>query len=159
MNTSDCIEKLIELSEKKYILLVEMYEITKRQREYIKEKDDNALLDSIEKKQSRIDDINELDKEFYEIYSNIKKSLGVNSIEEISINNYPSLKNLKNKVSEIMSVLGKIDIIDNENKEKANEELNKVKNDIKSLRSNVRANKGYNAGYKDVQGIFIDNKK
>ncbi|KXZ39066.1 FlgN protein [Alkalithermobacter thermoalcaliphilus JW-YL-7 = DSM 7308] len=152
------ITTLMDISEKKHILLLEIYELTKLQESYIKNEDDNSLLDIIQKKQTRIDEINDLDKQFYDLYSKLKKELGVDSLEDIK-GDYPKLKKLKNIVSDIMFVLEKISILEKENEKKLKIEMDKIKTQMKSINTTIKANKGYNTKYNYVQGIFVDNKK
>ncbi|WP_072888550.1 flagellar export chaperone FlgN [Tepidibacter formicigenes] len=166
MNIKDLINLLIQISNTKYNIMKEIYEITKMQKVEIEKNNADSLLKYIEKKQEKIEEVNELDKKFYSIYIKIKEDLGITNIENIDIQKYPEIKELKNTVENILNITREIDEIDKINNskvkeefDKVKEELNKVKNDKKNLRNNMKAYRGYNTKYNHAQGVFVDYKK
>ena len=166
MSVNELIDILIQTSEIKYHLMSEVYDITKIQGIHIENSNTDSLLENIEKKQEKIDEINELDQKFYSAYINIKEKLGIISLEDIDTQKYPNIKKLKQTISNILSVTKDIDALDKGNNQnvkkefdKVKQELNNVKKDRKSINNNVRAYKGYNNKYNHAQGVFIDNKK
>lgn len=159
METKNAINFLIEVSETKYNVMKEIYELTKKQKVDIENGNGDSLLSDIEKKQEKIEEVNSLDKQFYSIYIKIKQMLNINSIEEIDINKYPNIKDLKNQVANVLEITKKIDEVDKINMDEVKKEFEKVKNEMKSLKNNVKASRGYNTKYNYAQGVFIDNKK
>ncbi|WP_099190184.1 flagellar export chaperone FlgN [Tepidibacter mesophilus] len=166
MNIKDLINSLIQISEMKYNSMKEIQEITKMQKIDIENSNSDSLINYIEKKQDKIEDINKLDNQFYSLYIKLKEDLDIDSIENIDVQKYPEIKELKSKIENILKLTKEIDEIDKVNNKKVKEELEKIKenlknikNDKKSLSNNMKAYKGYNTKYNHAQGVFIDNKK
>lgn len=166
MSVNELINILIQTSEIKYHIMSEIYEITKIQGINIENANTDSLLENIEKKQQKIDEINKLDQKFYSGYINIKEHLKITSLENIDTQKYPNIKDLKQNISNILNLTKDIDALDKGNNQnvkkefdKVKEELNNVKKDMKSLSNNMKAHKGYNTKYNHAQGVFIDNKK
>ncbi|CAH2211905.1 flagellar export chaperone FlgN [Tepidibacter aestuarii] len=166
MNIRELINLLIQISETKYNLMKDIYEITKVQKIAIENDNSDSLISYIEKKQDKIDGVDKLDKQFYSLYIKLKEDLNIDSIEHIDTQKYLEIKDLKIKIENILKLTKEIDEIDKINTKKVKEELEKVKeniknikNDKKNLKNNVRAYKGYNTKYNHAQGVFIDNKK
>ncbi|SHH20939.1 flagellar export chaperone FlgN [Tepidibacter thalassicus] len=166
MNIRELINFLIQITQKKYNLMNEIYEISKMQKIELENNNVDLLLRHVEEKQEKIEEVNELDKKFYSIYIKLKEELGIIDIENIDTKKYPEIKELKNQVGNILDVIKKIDELDkiNNNKvkeelDKVKEELNKVRNNKKNLKNGARAYKGYNSRYNHAQGVFVDYKK
>ena len=117
MKSREAISQLIKTSELKLNVLYELYELTKKQRKDIENKDDEYLLYTIEKKQEKIEEINELDKNFYITFLDLKKDLAIDSIDEIDIEKYDNVKLLKEVVRSILEVTQNIQKIDKLNVE------------------------------------------
>lgn len=151
------INKMIELSIEKKKKLNEILNLTKEQTRLIV--DDN--LDEMEKllqnKQKHMEDIDRLDIEFLKLYGELKKSEGIESISNIDLKKYSNLKDLKNQVKSINSVLDKISELDKKNTEKMKKNLKDVQKNIKNVRDGKKAYKGYNADQNP--SIMIDEKK
>jgi len=159
MEIKNAINFLVEVSETKYNIMKEIYELTKKQKLDIENGNADSLLHDIEKKQEKIEEVNSLDKQFYSTYIKLKQMLNVNSLEEINVNAYPEIKELKNKVGKILEITKQTDEIDKINMDEVKKEFEKVKFEMKSLKNNVKAARGYNTQYNHAQGVFIDNKK
>lgn len=113
----------------------------------------------VEKKQSVIDSIDEIDKSFSEGFILMKKQLKVNTLEEVDFTKYPELKDLKLKVEEIMSIAQNIMLMEKSNKEKLTQLMNNMKKEINHINIGKKSVKAYEkpAIYND--GIYIDKKK
>lgn len=159
MEIRTSINLLAELTETKYQIMKEIYELTKKQKVDIQSGDADELVRDVEKKQEKIEEVNSLDKQFYTVYVKVKQMLNINSIEEIDVNKYPEIKELKIHVEKVLEVVKLIDNIDKINNEEVKKEFEKVKSEMKNLKTSVRANKVYNTKYNHAQGVFIDNKK
>ena len=109
--------------------------------------------------------IDEIDKTFYDKFVELKFVLGIKSIEEIDITEFPEVSELKSSVQEIMLQLGDIDKLDKQNLNEVNVEIVKLKNDMKQVQTQSRVIKNYGSASKvsaygkDYQGFYIDSKK
>jgi chromosome segregation ATPase len=166
MSVNELIDILIQTSEIKYNLISEVYEITKAQSACINNSNTDYLLENIEKKQQKINEINDIDKKFYSAYINVKEKLKIESIESIDTQKYPNIKDLKKNVSNILRVTKNIDDLDRINNQsvkkefdKVKEEMNNIKKEHKDLNKNIKAYKGYNTRYNHTQGVFMDYRK
>jgi len=155
--TEEKILKLISLAKEKNKLLDEIIHITGRQEEEIKEERFEDLNRTLREKDNIISKIDELDRDFIEIFYSIKKEHSIGDINELSLEEYPSLKELKEEVKQIMSNLMALSIIDGRNTEAVKNKLNQAKKELKKIRLGRKAYKGYN--YVEPNSILIDEKK
>ncbi|WP_347353878.1 hypothetical protein [Acetoanaerobium noterae] len=156
---------LISLNHKKSSALRRLHEVTKLQTVDISSSSLNSLLDHIKEKQDIMNSIDEIDKTFYDKFVELKLLLGIKSIEEIDLSEFPEVSELKSSVQEIMLQLGDIDKLDKQNLNEVNVEIVKLKNDMKQVQTQSRVIKNYggaskvSAYGKDYQGFYIDSKK
>ncbi|NMB26527.1 MAG: flagellar protein FlgN [Tissierellia bacterium] len=155
--TKERIDELISISEEKNRLLFEMQEITKRQREEIKEEDMEKLNEILDKKNNIIKKIDRLDTSFLSIFSQIKRDEKVQDIDELDIKRYSNLRELKKIVKEVSSTLIAISLIDEENNNFMKEKLEETKMEIRKIKDGKKAYKGYNTTI--IGSILIDEKK
>ena len=155
--TKELIDELISISKEKSQLLVEMQKITKGQREEIKEEDMENLNEILDKKDYIIKEINKLDISFLTIFSQIKKNEDIQNIDEMDIEKYPSLEELKKAVKEVSSTLIAISLMDKENNNSMKAKLEETKMEIRKIKDGKKAYKGYNATI--AESILIDEKK
>ncbi|NLX62344.1 MAG: hypothetical protein GXZ06_07565 [Tissierellia bacterium] len=155
--TEEKILKLISLAKEKNKLLDNIIQITKRQEEEIQEERYEDLNKSLKEKDSIINKINKLDRVFLETFHSIKRENSIGDINELSVEEYPALKELKEEVKEIMSNLTALSIIDDRNTEAVKNKLKEAKQDLKRIRLGKKAYKGYN--YTEANSILIDEKK
>ena len=155
--TKELIDELISISKEKNQLLVEMQKITKGQREEIKEEDMENLNEILDKKDYIIKEINKLDISFLTIFSQIKKNRDIQNIDEMDIEKYPNLKELKKTVKEVSSTLIAISLMDKENNNSMKAKLEETKMEIRKIKDGKKAYKGYNATI--AESILIDEKK
>lgn len=151
------INKMIDLSMKKKDLLLEILKLSKEQ-ERIIEEDKMEELDSIlQEKEKLMGKIDSLDMDFLTVYNRIKEEEKIDSFENLPIDRYGNLKDLKALVNEINNILNNLTILDKNNIGKMKANLEKTKSDLKNVKVGKRAYKGYSYG--DVGSIFIDEKK
>lgn len=155
--TKEQIDELISISEEKNRLLFEMQEITKRQKEKIKEEDMEKLNEILDEKDNIIKEINKLDISFLSIFSRIKKDENIQDIDQLDIKKYPNLKELKKIVKEVSSTLIAISLIDEENNKSMKKKLEETKMEIRKIKDGKKAYKGYNTTI--IGSILIDEKK
>lgn len=131
MNIKDLMNHLTQISEIKYNLMKEINEITKMQRIDIENNNSDSLINYIEKKQIKIDEINKLDKQFYSLYIKLKENLNIESIENIDTKKYPDIKDLKSRIEDILKLAKEIDEVDKINNKKVKEEPRESKTRFK----------------------------
>lgn len=155
--TKEKIDELITISREKYRLLEDMCKYTIDQKEYIEKEDMDGLNELLDKKDDLIKQIDKLDISFLNIFSQIKKEESIENMDELDIEKYPNLKELKDVVTEISSTLMALSMLDKENNENIKQKLKATKMELKKVKEGQRAYKGYN---KTVTGsIMIDEKK
>ena len=155
--TKGLIDQLISISKEKNQLLFEMQGITKEQREEIKEEDMKSLNGILDKKDYIIKEIDKLDISFLTIFSKIKKEEKIENIDELDVDRYPSLRELKKIIKEISSTLMAISLIDEQNNNSMKSKLEETKMDIRRIKDGKKAYRGYNT--KIPESILIDEKK
>jgi len=149
--------QLISLAREKNKLLYDFISITKRQMEEIEGERYLDLDRSLTEKDKIIKKIDEIDKLFLENFYKFKQENSIEDINELSIEEYPKLKELKEEVKSIMSNLLAISLLDEKNTESVRSKLKEAREDLKRVRLGRKAMKVYN--YKESQGILIDKKK
>ncbi|HHV47307.1 MAG TPA: hypothetical protein GXX53_10505 [Tissierellia bacterium] len=149
--------QLISLAREKNKLLNDFISITKRQMEEIEGERYLDLDRSLTEKDKIIKKIDEIDKLFLENFYKFKQENSIEDINELSIEEYPKLKELKEEVKSIMSNLLAISLLDEKNTESVRSKLKEAREDLKRVRLGRKAMKVYN--YKESQGILIDKKK
>ncbi len=149
--------QLISLAREKNKLLYDFISITKRQMEEIEGERYLNLDRSLTEKDKIIKKIDEIDKLFLENFYKFKQENSIEDINELSIEEYPKLKELKEEVKSIMSNLLAISLLDEKNTESVRSKLKEAREDLKRVRLGRKAMKVYN--YKESQGILIDKKK
>ena len=158
------IEELVNLNNNKRNYLKKLYEITKLQTIDISSNSLNSLLDHIKQKRDMMNAIDDIDKKFYAEFQGLKLHLGIKSLEDVDINEYPEIASLKFSVKEVMDLLGEIDKQDKNNISNVKTEMDKLKEDMKDLQTQSKVIKNYGTSSvssygKDYQGFYIDGKK
>ncbi|MBZ2174863.1 flagellar protein FlgN [Schnuerera sp. xch1] len=155
--TKKSIDQLISLTKKKKQLLDNIINITKRQTGQIEKENMEGLDMSLNKKDNIIKQIDKLDREFLEVFSQVKKAHSVEDINQLDIEEYPNLKELKEVVQEVASTLLAISMIDKENSYSIKRKLEKTKLELRNIKKGKKAYKGYNT--KTTESMLIDEKK
>lgn len=155
--TKKSIDQLISLTKKKKQLLDNIINITRTQTGQIEKENMEDLDMSLNKKDNIIKQIDKLDREFLEVFSQIKKTHSVEDINQLDIEEYPNLKELKEVVQEVASTLLAISMIDKENSHSIKEKLEKTKLELKNIKKGRKAYRGYNT--KTTESMLIDEKK
>lgn len=159
----ELIEQLVTLNKEKIDHLENLLDNTKRQKLAISSNSLNSLLDYTRQKQEIMDAIDEIDRSFYLVFIQLKQLTGVESMDQISVVEYPQISSLKETVHIIMDVLKKIEELDHENLKDVQEEIEKIKGHIREVKNQRKVSKGYGtfAGSQgiDLQGYYIDRRK
>lgn len=163
MSIESTIGRLIELLDKKAALMERLYWMTLEQKSFIKSESIDSFMNEMKKRQLAMDEIDQIDSEFYKLYIDVKTSMGIASLEYADIQKYPQLETLQQKVQSVMEMTQKLQELDEQNKSEVSEKLEQVKEDMKQLQAQKSAaskiSKGYASKYNHAQGVFIDNKK
>ena len=155
--TKELIDELISISKEKSQLLDEILNCTKIQQKEINEEDMENLNEILNKKDHIIKEINKLDVSFLTIFSQIKKEENVEDIDELDIDKYANLRELKKIVKEVSSSLIAISLIDEENNKAMKVKLEETKMELRKIQDGKRAYKGYNVTI--TESMLIDEKK
>lgn len=155
--SKDTIDQLIDLTREKNKLLNRMIDIMIKQKEEIEEEKLDELGDNLNKKDDIIRKIDELDRSFLESFSKLKREHSINDLNELDVQEYPNLMELKELVKEVSSSLLTLSLMDKENSESMRRKLEKAKMDLARVKKGKKAYKGYN--YKFADSMLIDKRK
>ena len=159
MQGYEIVQSMIALSEKKKLLMEQIYNISIKQRDYIDKADASSLQKTIDDKQKRINDINKLDKEFQSSFTKIKEFYGVDSIEKINSREIPNITDLKKIISAIMELTKTIYETEKENNQRINGYMDRLKTDIKKINVGKNAMSAYKSTKPTSQSVYFDKKK
>lgn len=158
--TSDMyIERLREISDKKYKLMSELLVLTREQSFTINEEGLDELDKLIAQKQTIIDEMSALDEEFDICFRELKSMLNINSLDELQGSGIKGIKELQETISKIMEVVKETIDLEKENRDKVKSLLDAFGNEIKKLNQGKRASSAYNPGPIQSPSYFIDRKK
>ena len=163
MDSRQAIASLVELLAQKRALMRSVYDITKEQNGQMKRENIDVFLANLKKRQLLMDEIDVIDAQFYRHFVQMKKLMGVDSLDDVDTVKHPELKNLKDGVREILELVREIKSIDEQSSSMANESMARLKEDMKALQQRKQTgnkiSSGYASTYRHAQGVFIDNKK
>ncbi|NLW40734.1 MAG: flagellar protein FlgN [Tissierellia bacterium] len=155
--TKERIDKLIAITKKKRELLDSLLTLTNKQTLEIEKEEMDKLNYILDKKDGIIKEIDRLDLDFVNIFSQIKRDHSIEKIGELDVEVYPNLKELKEEVKEITSILASLSLIDEKNTKFIKEKLKETKLELKKVKDGKKAYKGYNPTM--VGSMLIDEKK
>lgn len=155
--TIELVDEMIGLSSEKNTLMEKLLNLTKDQSDSIKKVDLESLDSILEEKSKYMAEIDELDKKFLVKFNSLKKIEGINTLEELDVDKYKNLKDLKALAKEIYSRLEEMSIVDKNNTKLMELNLETVKKDLKGVKHAKQAYKGYN--YEPDVSILLDEKK
>lgn len=134
---NNILDNLIQITEKKRELLVELYDITISQNQELKEKNISRFYNLVEKKSNVIEKINFLDDKFEKLYLIFKN----HSKDNIVIEKLKKFKDIINKVQDIILKTQKIEKENNLLIKDINKQINK---ELKVNNKNIDKYKKYN---------------
>ncbi|KDR94774.1 FlgN protein [Peptoclostridium litorale DSM 5388] len=163
MDSKKTIASIVELLAQKRALMRSVYDITKEQNGQMKRENIDVFLANLKKRQLLMDEIDVIDAKFYRYFVQMKKLMGVDSLDDVDTLKHPELKSLKDGVREILELVREIKSIDEQSSSMANESMARLKEDMKALQQRKqmgnKISSGYASTYRHAQGVFIDNKK
>lgn len=152
------INKLINLSDKKYELLDELLSLTEKQTAVIEIADIDGLNLLIDRKQEKLDIIKQLDIQFEAIVSDLKTLYEVNSLDELEVECL-GIIDLKQTIARIMSLLREISKLESLNKEKILAEKDKLQEKICNAATGKKAVQQYGSFASYTNPYFLDKMK
>ena len=154
------VEKLLQYSNNKYVLLEGLLKLTLQQADVINEDSIEALEELVDEKQKLIDQISRIDEGFNTCFSALKKELGINSLDELQRCSPPvNMKELQAAVGKIMELLTSIAELEERNGRKAKELFDSMELEIKKINTLKKAASAYNPPPVQSVSHFIDKKK
>lgn len=151
------INKLISLSEEKYIFLEDILSLTEKQTAVIELSDIDGLNLLIDRKQEKLDNIKLLDTEFESIVSDLKTLYEINNLDELEFK-CGKIINLKDCISRIMNKLREISSLEQLNKEKMLKAKDELQEKIVGAANGKRAINQYGNFSSYTNPYFIDRK-
>ncbi|WP_341875737.1 flagellar protein FlgN [Defluviitalea saccharophila] len=159
MEPNTLIQEMILLGEKKIQLLKQMWELTEKQAQHCTEDQLSELEKLLNERQKCIEEIKELDQRFEEKSRVLKKTLGINLLDEIDLNIYPSARELKKVREDILNHVVRIKSLDDENKKVMEKLLYETSLELKKIRQGKAANQRYQYESAGSGGVYFDTKK
>jgi len=157
---NDLSNELIDILEKKKQNLINILDYTKLQTIVIDAQDEQKLIEYLENKQKHIDNINLLDDSFVVKFNQLKKILGINSLDELSSTRVDEFKKLKLELNSIYHLIEQIFEIEKENSVKIKKEYADIKSKLKEINGEKKLNSAYIVKTTDLSGgAFFDKKK
>jgi len=153
------VSRMLELSNKKLLLLLDMVKLTQSQSKNVTEEGLDSLNQLTELKQEKINEIDKVDDEFDVYFKRLKSVLKVESLSELPSSNIKGVKELQVVIKKIMDTLNEISTIEKQNNVEAKKILSKFGDEIKKISQGKRANSAYAPGFEESPSYFIDKKK
>jgi len=150
---------LINILQEKKTLLEEICLFTEKQADVITEDGLDDLKKLIDEKQQRIDKLKELDIDFVEALDDLKKNVGIESLEEPAAANIPWAGILRQKTVELVNLIEKISLIEKANNKKANDLLKSFGDQIKRINCGKKVSFAYVPKPYSQPSYFIDKKR
>lgn len=151
--------RAVGLMMRKRALVEEICLLTSSQSQLLAPEKAEELLAVVEKKQYLINEVNSIDAEVLRLEEEMKDVVEPPPCGEIAETFRQKLAEIEEIRQEILSVLRKIAVIDEQNRRKANEEYRRLKDAVKSLRAGRSSLKAYQKLAFQPSGCFIDKKK
>jgi DNA repair exonuclease SbcCD ATPase subunit len=152
-------DRMVEILDKKQLLLMDMLALTQAQTPAISAETLDELKRLIDEKQQKIEAINILDEEFSVYFERLKVTAGVNKLEDIDAKAFPGSKRLKEKTGEILKLVESISQIEKSNNEKSKKLHEELSSEIKKINQGKRINNAYNPSPANPTAFFLDKKK
>jgi len=153
------VQRLIEISGRKLILLQDIYALIGAQSKSIAEEGMDALEKLLADSQMKMGAIDKLDEEFNIYFLRLKHELKISSLDELKGSKISGITELQTLIKQIVSLTGDIREIETQNNERARRLLNTFGDDIKKLNQGKKINLAYTPGSTKTPSYFIDKKK
>ena len=131
--------------KRKLSILYEIHNHTSQEYNCVSEENLEQLGSLLKEKQELMSEIDYLDRKFLVEFDELKKELGVSSLENIDMEGNSSLDSLKLNTEEILDILKKIERLD----KKVQQKISKLRNDITMEMTKIKKHKQVNKIYND----------
>ncbi|MCC5909267.1 MAG: flagellar export chaperone FlgN [Clostridiaceae bacterium] len=159
MKAEETVDYLFRISQGKLKLVKDLLVLTKQQGEVLEAEEVKRLEALLSKKQELMDKIDLLDREFVEKYGLLKEALGIEDFKDLQHQKVHGLKDLQQRIQEIVTIMKEIQDINNINTSKMKESISQTKDKFKSMKTGKKAVASYTRQYKRSPSIYIDKKK
>jgi Asp-tRNA(Asn)/Glu-tRNA(Gln) amidotransferase C subunit len=153
------VRKLTEVSQIKYALLSQIFDLTQLQTDALSKEDLDELGQIIEKKQKIIVQIAPYDTDFEVYFKRLKYELQVESLDELKNLKIAGIRELKTVIDSIVKLMGQINEIDSKNQIMAKDQRDKLSLEITKLRQGKTVNSAYNPKPIITNSSMFDTKK
>jgi len=153
------VTNLITLLDEKMKLLERMLKYTLEQSQAITEDDIDKLNNIVDKKASLINKINEIDRNFEQEFTRLKRELGVESLNELNASEINGAEELVSSTRKVVAIIERIRITEEENRNKARRLLNVLGERIKKINQGKKITSAYGNASSEVPPYFMDKKK
>ena len=153
------IDRMIEISKKKYKLLQDVYRLTERQAETITEDGMDNLQEIINQKQVNIDEIDKVDDEFNVYYQRLKIQLKVESLSELKDPSIKGIKELQECIAAIVSIVTDICSMEKNIKKNSKELMQSFAKEINVINRGKTVSHAYGQGANQSPSFYLDKKK
>jgi len=143
MSIFEIIDELIEISKNKHRFLQITLGIEKNINKSIQSDIEENTVKQIELKDRYTKECDKLDVRFYTLFNELKSNLDVDTMDKISLEKYPQLKELKKIVGEILRVTEEIEIIDNKNAEILRGNMGEKSNRLRAIKQGRKVANAY----------------
>ena len=123
--------------------MYELYNHTLQEHIYASEDGVDLLSTVLKEKQDLMSEIDYLDRKFLVGFSDLKKELGVSSLEEMERTDDKDFADLRLNTVEILDTLKKIDSLDKKVQQKITKLRNDITQDLAKIKNQRRASKVY----------------
>lgn len=150
------LEDILEILRIKLKIINDIYDLTCEQNRKIKDNDIDGFLRNIDRRQIRMDKIDNHDKKLNNLISNLKIKYNISSIEDLDNDKIQLINQLKDKIKNVAKQAYSLDI---ENNIIFKEKLKEVKEKAVGVKKGKRLTSTYYPKQMQSQGYFIDSKK
>lgn len=159
MEAQEYLSRLNEILLKKQAMLNEFMSFTRMQKESLSKEDFDELEILIAKKQSRMDAVDKLDEQFAVYSEGLKKTLDIQSFDELPSKRIPGTRELKDNTARVLDLLNEIKQIDDENTAFMKSKMAKVKDKIKQSNGFKKVSAAYFHPRQGLINPYFDKKK
>lgn len=159
MPINEIIDQLIAISKNKHRYLNITLGIQKNLSQYIKQGKTENIAKQIELKDKYLSEAQKLDMDFYALFSKLKFSFGIDSMDKIDGKKYPQLKELKKIVGEIIKLSEEIEIIDGRNINILTKDMGQTTNKLRGIKQGKKAASAYGTQKNIAKSLSTNNKK
>jgi hypothetical protein len=159
MQQQQILNQMIALSQKKLEMLIELKKYSENQYEAFKSGDLDSVENILNKKDELIQYIQKLDDAFLMSSDNLKKLLGITTLEELSKTSLSGRDQLKKQIESITEIVDSIITLEKSSYENASVIKNELKDRIQNVYTGKKMTSAYHTKPVSNPAYFFDKKK